>query len=179
MPIPRHTWILDSLPGDYEPDPIFERSSDQSVTNIMRLLTDMPATFPSKELAIQHLSNAGLSPDIVQWIAMNIKSTGTNQLCKREVKFSYDMDVINELFRDFCRVSMWDFLKQYSGEGKIHFIRAGRNPLWDKRVLETFDELTGDNSNIMLHTMSHVGHWLHAEDLDGTLNMIREHSGLT
>jgi hypothetical protein len=110
---------------------------------------------------------------------MNIVSTGTNELSKREVQFSFDMAVINELFEDFCRVDMRAFLQDYQGDGKIHFIRAGKNPLWNEEVLADFDALTRKNSNIRLHTMSHVGHWLHAEDLDGTLSIIREHSGLT
>lgn len=45
-------------------------------------------------------------------------------------------------------------------------------------ILFRFDSLTTYNAHIHLHTMPHVGHWLHVEDLDGMLNIIMKESGL-
>jgi len=41
-----------------------------------------------------------------------------------------------------------------------------------------FEKISATNSNIRLHTMPNVGHWLHVEDLDGMLNVIMRESGL-
>ena len=72
---------------------------------------------------------------------------------------------------------MWHFLETYTGSGKIHFIRAGKNPSWTNEVLDHFTVIKS-NPNILLHEMSDVGHWIHAEDLHGMFRIISKESGL-
>ena len=78
---------------------------------------------------------------------------------------------------------MWNFLENYHNPNiKIHFIRSGKNPAWNNEVLEHFQKITHidkcsrKSRNIYLHTMSHVGHWLHAEDVHGMLQIITTNS---
>jgi hypothetical protein len=71
----------------------------------------------------------------------------------------------------------------------VHFIRAGRNPLWTERdmvhlkkleLLASSAESKAKNKNrVRFHQMDHVGHWLHAEDLHGVLSLITQHSQRT
>ena len=97
--------------------------------------------------------------------------------------WGFNLNVINELFTDFCNENMWHFLENYEGDKKIHFIRAGKNKSWTPEVLFRFSEIMKKNElngrkNILLHTMPHVGHWIHAEDLNGMLKIITAESGL-
>lgn len=171
LPLPQYTWILDSLPGTY--DKRLDATSSQSVSGIINLVASLPKEFESKEWVINELQRKGIARDIALWLGMNvIRSDGdTNQFM-----FSFDIDTIIELFEDYCSVDMWPFLHHYSGSSKIQFIRAGKNLLWTTDVLEQFQRLNKQNPNIVLHTMSHVGHWLHADDMHGTLKIISDNS---
>jgi hypothetical protein len=102
-------------------------------------------------------------------------------------QLGFDLSVTSELFQDFCKTDMWEFLYNFDGRGmaangkdaKIHFVRAGKNPLWNQqngRILENFQKICSANPNINLHTMPHVGHWLQAEDARGLMDLIKQHS---
>eukprot|EP01038_Epipyxis_sp_PR26KG_P010881 gene10881-14603_t len=190
--LPSDVWILDSIPGLYE-DSLQNKS--QSVLNILLIISRLPKIFPSKEWVISELRSKGLSQTIILWIATNIifdisieekneyyqinpfaEKSKESLLCK----FSFDIQIILELFDDFCKVDLWDFLNTYNRKDcRIQFIRAGKNNAWKNDVMEKFENLTQNNQNIRLHTMHHVGHWLHAEDLHGVLKIITENSDLT
>ena len=68
-------------------------------------------------------------------------------------------------------------------ESTIHFLRAGKNQIWTEDIINQFKtleekkSLTNRNTqkikrSIRLHTMPNVGHWLHAEDLNGMYDII-------
>ena len=81
---------------------------------------------------------------------------------------------------------MWPFLDQFDGRGQaidgndchIHFVRAGKNPLWTSEVIEKFEHMCNENPCIHLHTIPHVGHWLHVDDPHAMLNVMRQNSTL-
>lgn len=170
---PAHTWILDSLPGPY--DRGADAAQQQSVANIIGLLAALPATFASKDWMVKHLAAQGIPLSVALWLCMNVVPApeGSAAPCR----FSFDIATIVSLFADYCRLDLWPFLQTYDGSrGAVHFLRAGKNPAWTPEVLRRFDELTRRNPHVHLHTMPHVGHWLHADDLHGTLDMIDKHS---
>jgi pimeloyl-ACP methyl ester carboxylesterase len=168
--LPKHVWILDSLPGAY--DQSRDRASRQSVSGIINTVANLPAEFPSKEWVIGELQSKGIQRDIALWLAMNVIPAEEGDM----FKFSFDIDTIVELFADYCKVDAWDFLHSYKGTAKLQFIRAGRNDLWTPEVLSRFESLQRQNPNIVLHTMPHVGHWLHSEDMKGTLKIVSDNS---
>ncbi len=179
--VPEHTWILDSIPGLY--DKSVDTSQQQSVTNIIELLARLPIEFESKDWMIKHLVAQGIPLSVAMWLCMNVVPVdplgggGSSAGGKGLFKFSFDMETIAELFADYCQLDLWDFLQTYDGSrGTIQFIRAGKNKNWTPEVLSRFDEVTRRNPNVRLHTMPHVGHWLHSDDLPGMLDIISKNS---
>jgi len=77
-----------------------------------------------------------------------------------------------------------------TGSTNIHFVRAGRNGAWNlngaKDRLQSICEKSlhqkqtfskpNERGIITLHAMEHCGHWLHAEDLKGCLDIIEKNS---
>jgi hypothetical protein len=124
---------------------------------------------------LEKLYNEGISKPIVQWLSTNITSTIDNNGIE-VYKWKFNINVINQLFDDFCQTDLFPFLFEFSQNdiiknsnntnyGNIHFLRAGKNPSWTNDILESFSKLTQTSSHIQLHHMSHVGHWVHVEDL--------------
>lgn len=186
-PVPEHLWVLDALPGLY--DGTVDSAQRQSVAGIIRLVSSLPAEFPSKDWMVQHLVAQAIPLPIALWLCMNVvpATVANGGAGGGQFRFSFDTATIESLFADYCAQDLWGFLEEYARdrEGdrtacRIHFIRAGKNHAWTPEVLGRFDELTrgGARSSVQLHAMPHVGHWLHSDDLHGTLRIMSEHSGL-
>lgn len=187
-PLPRHTWILDAVPGVH--DTSIDTSQHQSVANIINILASLPGEFHSKDWMSKHLVSKGFPISVALWLCMNVIPANVNNGGSGQglFKFSFHIQTIVELFADYCALDLWEFLEEFRqlapedsvGVGaQIHFIRAGKNHVWTADVLHRFHDLTDHaDSNVRLHTMSHVGHWLHSDDLPGTLDIISKHSGL-
>ena len=144
----------------------------QSVYNILEILKSFPAEFESRDWVVKELCVRGVDFAVAQWIA-----TSVIPIKGKKFGWGFNLTVIQELFHDFCDTDMWHFLENYNGNGKIHFIRAGKNPSWTDKVLNRFTVLE-PNPNILLHEMNDVGHWIHAEDLHGMFRIISRESGL-
>ena len=56
------------------------------------------------------------------------------------------------------------------------YCRAGKNKAWTEEMVADFKHLELVNPYIHFHTMPHVGHWLHTEDLHGMTDLISSHS---
>ena len=173
IPVPAHTWILDSMPRKYVKD-VDETDSNNSVFKVFSVLNGLPTIFPSREWFVAELCRQGISRPIALWLAtnVNIDDTGTYRL-------GCDLPIVTDLFMDFCELDMWEFLETYTGNGQIHFVRAGKNPLWEHNdLMKDMMKLAGRNHRIHVHTMPNVGHWLHTDDLEGLINLTMTHSGL-
>ena len=150
----------------------------QSVFDVLEVLRSLPTEFESRDWMINEICKLGIEKSIALWLGTNVIT-----LKNEKAGWGFNLSVINELFHDFCNENMWEFLENYHGKQKIHFIRAGRNQSWSDDVLNRFELITekknvAGQKNILLHTMPNVGHWVHAEDLNGMLRIITTESGL-
>lgn len=125
-PLPRHTWILDSIPGIYDKSLDAMQKPDSSVTYVLdsvRRLYSLPGdVFSCKESVVQALLSRGISSAMTQWIATNLvpaedaggHDVHNNSKKTKRVRFSFDIDTIVELFDDFCGLDMWDFVHNFA-----------------------------------------------------------------
>ena len=125
---------------------------------------------------MNELCNKGIEKSVAQWICTSVKPKAGG-VGGGKYEWGFNLSMIEQLFNDFCNTDMWNFLENYNGNGKIHFIRAGKNPSWTEKVLHRFKGVEG-NKNILVHEMPDVGHWIHAEDLNGMFKIISGESGL-
>lgn len=164
-PIPQHTWILDSFPGKY--DKMYDKKRHQSVFQIIDLLNHAPKTYSSRNEAAQYLTNHGIALGIAQWLGTSLVQNTPGHWA-----YSFDINAIVDLFDDFCNIDMWEFLESFNGNGKIHFVRAGKNRAWTTAIEQQFLLLSNNNPRITYQVMPNVDHWLHAENPDGVAALI-------
>jgi pimeloyl-ACP methyl ester carboxylesterase len=191
-PLPLNTWILDSLPGKYSFEDV--SSDSQSVPRVLEVLKDIPQPFESRQTVMKTLVDQGIAPSIAAWLGTSVIDTNSNGA--KGSRWTFDLPILQDLFHDFCELDLWEFLERYHGEpplataaatigkekdngmekgGMIHYVRAGRQKKWTAEVLEKFEKLeVSSGGKIKLHTMPHVGHWLHAEDLPGLLKIMQQ-----
>jgi pimeloyl-ACP methyl ester carboxylesterase len=177
--LPKHTWIIDSIPGKYHRS----ETGGQSVTKLFQILKELPREFISKESMIKQIVDRGIDKPVALWLATNLvsiegKVDERGSELPATVGWGFDLDTINELFEDFSGYDLWPFLENYRGDCQIHFLRAGKNVAWTNDILYKFEDLAYQNPKIKLHTMEHVGHWVHVEDLEGMLQLIFRETNL-
>jgi pimeloyl-ACP methyl ester carboxylesterase len=189
-PLPLNSWILDSLPGPYETSTA--SSDSQSVAQILSILQTIPVPFPSRHLLIKSLiEQHHISSSIATWLGTSVIDSPTGS----GSEWAFQLPVVLELFQDFCQLDLWETLERTfppsptlspspspsllscPEEGKIHYVRAGRQKKWTADVLRRFEMLErSSGGRVRLHTMPNAGHWLHAEDLPGLLTIMRENN---
>lgn len=167
---PPITWVIDSIPGKY---PIEMMKSDgNSILGVFKALKGVPKRFPTRGWFVQYMTEQGISLDITMWLSTNVAPIDG------EFYINMELDTIHELFEDFCKIDAWPILERHSSDEKVFYLRAGKNKLWQDEHIKKFDELHKSNENILMVDMPHVGHWVHVEDLDGMVSLMRKHSNI-
>jgi pimeloyl-ACP methyl ester carboxylesterase len=168
---PAQTWILDSIPFLY-PKELDIEQGENSVYKVFEVLDKLPESYVSREWFVDELSKEVPRP-IALWLATNVNV----QSDRKTFKLGVDIGVVKQLFSNFCELDLSDLLNNYRGSGHVHFVRAGRNKLWETGGgLEKLKKMESNNDKIHVHTMPNVGHWLHTEDLDGLFKLMRKYS---
>ena len=166
---PPVTWILDSLPGPYPKEAM--RSDSNSILGVLGALERVPNPIPSRDWFVKYMIGQNISKDIALWLATSI-TTRDGQLC-----FTFDLSTIKHLFDDFCSYDAWPVLENFQSSERVLYLRAGKNTAWTPSVISKFDSLANKNA-IKLFTMPHVGHWMHSEDVNGFVDIIRVNTPL-
>jgi pimeloyl-ACP methyl ester carboxylesterase len=164
---PAHTWVLDSIPFLY-PRHLDIDQGENSVFRVFESLEKLPTTFSSREWFVDELCKEVPRP-IALWLATNVNVMED----RKTFQVGIDINVVKDLFASFCETNLEPYLKNYNGSGQIHFVRAGKNKLWETGGgLSLLQDIESKNDKIHVHTMPNVGHWLHTEDLNGLFKIM-------
>ena len=194
--LPKHIWILDSLPGPYN-----DSGGEESVINVMKILRKLPSVFESRKWMMKTLVHDYQIPEgIAMWLCTSVVSTED----KKGSKFMFDIELIHDLFEDFLHYDLFPWLEEYAENGNelykidtnsadssnsnlptIHFLRAGKSPQWTPQVYDRLNSLTYavGGGQITLNTIKDAGHWLHTSHptevvqyIDRSLDLLRGRS---
>ena len=163
---PNLTWILDSAPAPINPKLFDSDNQRESVVRLKRELATLPEWKTKAEL-VKLLTDRHFSQMVAQWMTTNVaaKADGT-------LGFVFDLQVVNTLFDDYCRLDMFPQLAAKNLEKQVHFLRAAKNrQMWTETVLESFATYV-DKDTVHLHSMN-AGHFVHAEDPDGVYALMK------
>jgi len=168
---PRQVWVLDSTPGVWEPERLETRAElSQSVFRVIEALKELPQPLESKNQLVEELTQRGFTIDLAQWMTLNVRADEKGQF-----RWMFDLDIIQELFQSYGETDFWPLLDgDWLGrqdDVKVDFIRAGRNSAWSTKILTHFEN-SRNPSQVRLHTIKDVGHWLHVEKPDAVLDLM-------
>lgn len=155
LPVPRHTWVLDSMPWRWArgEDP---RSGSDSVRGAMAALADMQPPFASQTQVIEEVRRRGFSLSLAQWMTTNLRGSPSTGYT-----WAFDIAVAQQLFTSFCDTDMLSMLAH--APAPISLVRAQRNSQWQPARL---DELAATirGTQVELHVLPDAGHWVHMDN---------------
>jgi pimeloyl-ACP methyl ester carboxylesterase len=151
--LPSHVFVLDSLPGVKQVST--STGGKDTVGEVIDILRAIPLPIESKEALIGQLQGAGLDLGLAQWMTTNIKPDPDGA---GHYQWTFDLQCILELFESYKQNDYWPLLHLPPDETQLHFVRAGKNPLWTDDVLEEFEDECPD---VNLHYLPEADHWVH------------------
>jgi pimeloyl-ACP methyl ester carboxylesterase len=162
-PPPRQVWVLDAVPGSQG------LGEDSEVSAVIRAVRGVPVPAESRQDVVAHLVTvAGLSAGMAQWMATNLRREAGRYV------WAFDLDGIEELMRDYFRVDLWPLLETPRSRARIELVVAERSDRWTPALRQRASTLPAE-ANARYHLLPDSGHWVHVDNPDGLLALMRQH----
>jgi hypothetical protein len=108
----------------------------------------------------------GIDAPTARWLASSFKDEG----------FGFDVGAARDLLRNLPLHDFWGQLGAVlaSGGTRVDLVAAGRNPAWTPPTLRRLGGLADEfPGRLGVHRLESAGHWVHADDLEGLLALMR------
>jgi hypothetical protein len=193
---PQDCWILDSCPG---------KKIHPSVMRVIEAVSSIKMPIKSKQELVHYLTKTkNIDASIAAWMTTNLKKSNVGVVAEAATTtatttaaaeqpgyhFMFDLNVIQDIVRDFPRQDMIQMLQECTRVqrcfvvsdtrmmGNIHMVIASKNDSWTPDILEPLDNIMmhqqqqqddDDNCNPYMHLnllQLDAGHWVHVDALD-------------
>lgn len=162
-PALEQVWVLDSLPGARD------ELDDSEIARVIRAVRSVPMPAASRRDVTEHLvREAGLSSGLAEWMTTNLKRVN------ERYEWVFDLDAIEELMRDYFRVDTWGYLAEPRERPEFRLVVAERSDRWTPALRERARALP-PSARVVYHELERSGHWVHVDNPDGLLALLREH----
>jgi pimeloyl-ACP methyl ester carboxylesterase len=153
-------WALDVPPG--RPDAPLALHSE--VVQVVGALRAVPVPLPRREAVVTHLEAAGFSTGLAQWMTTNLRATDAGFVWR------FDLDAVEEMLRDYTQVDAWPWLRSPSRRARVDVLRAARSERWSDAERARLDAAP---PGVHHHVLADAGHWVHVDNLDGLVTLLR------
>lgn len=154
----QQTWLLDASPSP-RPGAFEDRSS--SVVAVLELMERLPRVWSKREDFASAVIEAGQTPALAQWLAMNLALAEGGQLVLR-----LDLAALRSMLADYFATDLWE--EAYSPDGgAVEIVIADRSP-----ALTAADRARLERAPAHVHT-HHIdaAHWLHIDAPGAVLDL--------
>eukprot|EP00890_Picochlorum_soloecismus_P001198 jgi/Picsp_1/2079/NSC_05544-R1_protein len=170
---PSQTWLLDSSPFQ-----IRNRGSGTSsdVLRVLEAIRGIKVPLESRDKLYTLLDAQGFSKGLQQWLGSNLVNDANDQYT-----WNFNFDGVVSMFDSYLETPMEGFLAKPPQGCSIHLVRALKSNRWDKDSIKSLDEISkisvlDDTSGTThIHELENAGHWLHAENPKGLIEIMAPH----
>ncbi len=160
----QEAWILDSLIGPRREDA--PRAQVDDVVDFLEgIIKSEPDGFEKRETFSAKVVAAGFSPEIADWLAMNLRASGDG---KR--RFSVSIPAIRSLLASYATLDGWPILEKTRAQ--THLVVAGRANTFTPDDRAHAFVLSERNTNVHVHLLEDAGHWVHIDAPDQLLALM-------
>jgi pimeloyl-ACP methyl ester carboxylesterase len=156
-------WVLDASPGP-RPDGM----QSEGAPRVIAVLDSLPDTFPSRERFMEMLRERGLSRQITDWLAMNVRRDGDDGF-----RFRLDLGVIKQMLADYFARDLFPALEDPRLGRHVHFVLGGRSDTVSAADRARLVALAAQGPlALSVDVLDDAGHWLHADDPEGLFAVV-------
>lgn len=154
---PLQVWVVDSTPE--------ARAPEGAAWDMLRIVRELPADFPSRYDAIVAMERAGVASAVAAWMATNLV------LEAERYRWRLDFDVMQSLLEDFFRTDLWDVVEQPPAGVELHFVKATESRTLGEEACERLVAAGRRHGQVKLHRVA-GGHWLNADNPEAMLALL-------
>ncbi|WP_235879951.1 alpha/beta fold hydrolase [Polyangium aurulentum] len=155
-------WVLDASPGTRR-----DGMASEGAPRVIAVLDTLPETFPSRERFMELLRERGLSRQITDWLAMNVRRADDG------FRFRLDLGVIKELLADYFALDLFPILEDPGLARRVHFVLGGRSDTVSASDRAHLVALCAQGPlDMSVDVLDEAGHWLHADDPEGLFAVV-------
>lgn len=154
-------WVLDSYPGAHRPD------DGHEVVRVIHTLEQVPTIVGNRQDFVDSLMEHGLSPGISHWLSQNLVREA------EQYRFRLDLDRISELLSDYFAQDYWPLFREPPAGQELHLVVAERSQRLDAEARARLSEYA-DQRQIHRYTLPNAGHWLHVDNPQGLIELLRQ-----
>jgi pimeloyl-ACP methyl ester carboxylesterase len=156
-------WVLDAVPGA-------QASNEGSeIRRVIAAVRAVPVPAASRRDVVQHLTEvSGLSSGLAEWMTTNSRRDGDGY------RWTFNLDAIEELMADYFRVDLWGYLGEPRERPDLHLVVAERSDRWTPE-LRARGRALPPSTRVTYHDLERSGHWVHVDNPEGLLALLREH----
>lgn len=154
--------LLDSAPGA-EP----ERMQRDQAGHILRLLEGIPRPIPSREAFLEAIIAAGHDKPIAEWLGMQVRRAPSGD----HFELRLDLPAIRAMLEGYFATDCWEILESPPPATKVLVVAGGRSTVMRPADVQRLEAL----GSVSLRVLARAGHWLHADDLDGLVDVVAPH----
>jgi pimeloyl-ACP methyl ester carboxylesterase len=158
-------WVLDAGPGAHP-----EEAQESSTGAVLRMLEEMPTPLPSRERFLEIVLARGFDKSIADWLAMNLRRAEGGDGFRLRV----DLQTIRALMDDYFAQDLWPVLEAPAVAREVHIVLGGRSTAVSEADKERYRALAARSPGALrVHDLPSAGHWVHADDPEGLLALLR------
>lgn len=157
-----HVIVLDSGPGAHAAG--LGKSSGMAV---LQMLEGLEMPIASREYFMEFVQKRGHSKAIAEWLAMNVRRAGDG------LRLRVELNSIRALLEDYFARDLWPILENRKAKRFDIVLGALSNALAEEDKIR-FEMLSHIESAIHLHILPNAGHWLHADNPNGLLQILAQ-----
>jgi pimeloyl-ACP methyl ester carboxylesterase len=127
----------------------------------------------------------GIDRGTAAWLASSYRPASPGI---RSSSFAFSVPIAQALLRNFAQQNFWEQLEGVLREAddrrepsssttslRVDLVMAGKNPLWSPHVTDRLYALQDRHpESLKLHVLPKAGHWVHVDDLQGLLELMKE-----
>lgn len=153
-------WVIDSTPEAREPS--------GSAWGMLRVLRSVPERFDDREQAVEALVAGGVDRPVALWMTTNLEWRDD------EYRWRLDLDVMEELLRDFFRTDLWSMVEDPREGLELHFVRATASRVLSEEAASRIRSAGQRTGRVFLHDVQ-GGHWLNADNPEELVRLLGVH----
>ncbi len=155
----QQVWLLDSTPGVDE-----DWKNRAGVGDVLGALAKVRVPTAERGDVARQLRELGFSQRLADWMTTNLSRSDAGY------GWIFDLAQIEALTDDYFRVDVLARLEAHEGP-RVHFLRAERSERLGAED-EARLEALATNDALALHLLPDSGHWVHADNLPGLLEIL-------
>jgi len=142
-----------------------EDRDEHEVARVLRALVALPQPLAERQDVVGLLLARGFGAPLARWMTTNLGRAADGW------RWRFDLEGARRLIEDYFTLDFMGLLETPRAGLSVHLVRAERSDRWPPALVAALEALPAGAPG-RLHLLQDAGHWLHADNPAGLLDLL-------